>query len=423
MPTDLTKMLSMMAPDNAVADEAAPLKAELLRRAKASGQLQAMNTLMQNPQANALSDLMANPMGLKQPEAQPEASPEAAPEAPAEAAPVGAGGMPLKTMTKTSMKVSGPAGDQPEGIQALEDNIIERLMRPTDTSAIDAQLADAKRDRSFLEEVNLKPLAALTDSWTGGRLADTYQAPLNSDQRKAQIAALEQAKRKAEDEALGSKLSFLKMTKDNQSKAEAMASRMEMAGMRNALLGQRGASNDEKSLRSEWRQNPVTKDTFTLRSAFGKIETAANENSSTGDLALIYAYMKMLDPGSVTRESEFALAEKTAGGTYDLAKQWLVKVQSGNRLSPEARKRFLRSAQGVLNSQLSQQRLVDEEYGQLAGRKGVDGQNVVLSGMTGTGAPKSSGRVKVVNRKTGESFEVDQNDVAAAKGEGFEVMK
>ena len=58
---------------------------------------------------------------------------------------------------------------------------------------------------------------------------------------------------------------------------------------------------------------------------------------------MIFAYMKMLDPGSVVREQEFANAQNAAG-VPDQVRNAYNKALRGERLNPAQRAEFLRSA-------------------------------------------------------------------------------
>ena len=57
-------------------------------------------------------------------------------------------------------------------------------------------------------------------------------------------------------------------------------------------------------------------DFFKVRDAFNRVVTSAEDPSAAGDLALIFNFMKTLDPGSVVRESEFSTAAQ-AGSFLD----------------------------------------------------------------------------------------------------------
>jgi hypothetical protein len=67
------------------------------------------------------------------------------------------------------------------------------------------------------------------------------------------------------------------------------------------------------------------------------------------DLALIFNFMKLLDPKSVVRESEFRMAG-TTGGWVDWVKKELANVIGGQKLSAPMRKRMMRQARNQFDS-------------------------------------------------------------------------
>ena len=78
---------------------------------------------------------------------------------------------------------------------------------------------------------------------------------------------------------------------------------------------------------------------YVARQQYGKLFSASEAGTGVGDLALIFGFMRMLDPGSVVRESEFARAAATGG----LMRQLLNiadKVEKGVLLRPSQRKEF-----------------------------------------------------------------------------------
>ena len=83
--------------------------------------------------------------------------------------------------------------------------------------------------------------------------------------------------------------------------------------------------------------------------AFNKLKQAADQGDGPGDLALVFSFMKMLDPGSVVRESEFAAAQDTAG-LFQKLQVLAKKVEDGSLLSVEQRKGFLDLSQKFLNA-------------------------------------------------------------------------
>lgn len=74
--------------------------------------------------------------------------------------------------------------------------------------------------------------------------------------------------------------------------------------------------------------------------AYRRIIDSAKEPSAAGDLALIFNYMKVLDPGSTVREGEFANAQNS-GGVPDRVRATYNNLMQGERLSSVQRKDFV----------------------------------------------------------------------------------
>lgn len=93
----------------------------------------------------------------------------------------------------------------------------------------------------------------------------------------------------------------------------------------------------EKQLRDEYvkRTGQFTE----LRGTFDTIKASAADGSGAGDVALVTGFMKMLDPGSVVRETEFANARDTAG-LIGMLTATAKKLKDGQFLTPEQRASF-----------------------------------------------------------------------------------
>lgn len=135
----------------------------------------------------------------------------------------------------------------------------------------------------------------------------------------------------------------------------------------------------EGDLRKEVMGNPVTKAYLESQVAFEKVQRAAKDPSAAGDLALIFGVMKTLDPGSTVREGEFANAQN-AGGVGDRVVSLYNRVLAGQRLSPEQRADFVRTA-GTQHAaqQAAFQRIVDAYRG-VAQRAGANVNDVLPLG-------------------------------------------
>lgn len=130
---------------------------------------------------------------------------------------------------------------------------------------------------------------------------------------------------------------------------------------------------DEAGQRKEFSK--LSGDFIALRDAFGKIQGA--RDTAAGDLSLIFNYMKMLDPGSVVREGEFATAQNTAG-VPERVRNTYNRLMTGERLSPNQRQNFKQQAGDVFVSQQRQQNLLEDQFRGLAGRSGLRPDNVVV---------------------------------------------
>lgn len=141
---------------------------------------------------------------------------------------------------------------------------------------------------------------------------------------------------------------------------------------------------NEKALRGEFNQ--ATKTFSNINNAFGRIRVSAEEPSAAGDLSLIFNYMKMLDPESVVRESEFALA--AAAGDYGERIQGVVnKVVSGQRLTATQRKDFVGRSRKLYNEAATIHKGRKNEFIRLAKANKLNPENVVFNRQFYSGKP------------------------------------
>jgi hypothetical protein len=108
----------------------------------------------------------------------------------------------------------------------------------------------------------------------------------------------------------------------------------------NQLKGPTEQRKGEGGIRKEFTGNAEVKDFGKQASAFGRVISSAQDPSAAGDLALIFNYMKVLDPGSTVREGEFATAQN-AGGVGERVISLYNSIKRGERLSPDQRADFV----------------------------------------------------------------------------------
>lgn len=125
------------------------------------------------------------------------------------------------------------------------------------------------------------------------------------------------------------------------------------------------------------------------RDAYERVIASAQNPSAAGDLALIFNYMKTLDPGSTVREGEFANAQNAGGIPERIAAQYN-KIIKGERLSTSQRADFVdRSTKLYDQASKSQEKLVNQ-YSEIAKRNKLPVEDVVLDFTTSIPKRQSS---------------------------------
>ena len=110
---------------------------------------------------------------------------------------------------------------------------------------------------------------------------------------------------------------------------------------------------------------------FKVRDAYLRVVQSAKDHSAAGDLALIFNYMKVLDPGSVVREGEFATAQNAASVPERIRAKYN-QVLNGERLSARQRQDFVDRATKLYHGMELTQNRVYNRYKKRAKDYGVD---------------------------------------------------
>jgi len=119
-----------------------------------------------------------------------------------------------------------------------------------------------------------------------------------------------------------------------------------------------------------------TKDDSDVAGSWRTLHSNAALGTPAGDIAVIYAYMKLQDPTSVVREGEFATAQN-AGGIHETIRARLNQAIGAGRLTPQLRSEILGSAKATLNSRRSQFSAKRDRFTKLAKSKGIDPELVI----------------------------------------------
>lgn len=321
--------------------------------------------------------------------------------------------LPLKSISVSRpMGYARPATEQDVDIDALinrfgdaSDNA--RAQQAEGVQDLEGRIRNYEKSSNPWEQANLGPLLAIADSMNNTNTLAGYKAPPTGRDEQLKSISLEQElqKRKGdlskeEADSLKDRINFYLKGQDDP-----------MAMLRYQLaLGNQGDRKNNHGdtigiqLLNQWRTDPVTKNTQEVATAFEKVKSSSTNTSPAGDLSLIFNYMKMLDPGSVVREGEFATAQNAAG-VPDRVVNMYNKLLKGERLNPNQRKDFSDQAWNTYNAQMAQQERFNQGYEDTARGYGLDPGKVVLrqlfKGVEKPGGKKT--KAPVVESKEGDT--------------------
>lgn len=159
----------------------------------------------------------------------------------------------------------------------------------------------------------------------------------------------------------------------------------EMIRLRERDLGMRGQEKDKEakprfgeisSLRKEF--NTESRPYKTINDALKNIEALGTKpNPTPQDLqALVYQFVKVQDPTSVVRESEYANAANAAALT-DKIGNYSKRILEGQTLTPRQRADMVQTARALRVEAMNQYSQLANSYEDLAGSFGMDPKTIV----------------------------------------------
>jgi hypothetical protein len=129
-------------------------------------------------------------------------------------------------------------------------------------------------------------------------------------------------------------------------------------------------------LRKDFRSEPVYKAQQEMKSAYSQVKAGLDAQTPVGDLAAATKIMKLLDPGSVVRESELGMA-MAATGLLDRVTNYAENIVKGTKLTEQQRKDFANLAQSLYSISESEYNKKREEYVGIAKRNNLPLEDVV----------------------------------------------
>jgi hypothetical protein len=157
---------------------------------------------------------------------------------------------------------------------------------------------------------------------------------------------------------------------------ELETKRLELQSLRDGEVDPEKAFANEVELMKAYRTEPAVQAYNQLSGHYNTMLSAYNTTQTdpvaqgAGDLAMVYSYMKMLDPGSTVMQGEYASASNTSG-VPDRVRNSYNAIIDGAGLTPTQRQAFLTQAGGMLQARAQPIAGVNELYSGTAQRGGV----------------------------------------------------
>ena len=205
----------------------------------------------------------------------------------------------------------------------------------------------------------------------------TLNPEVLQEQRRAELGRLE-------DRSAAARQSWTEARQREQERAAAADVQRQFLASQNAATravagAGRAAAQDARNWTVEDRMSDDfardTKPQQLILNAHKNLAAIAQKTDAASDVALIYSYMKILDPTSVVREGEFSTAQNAAG-IPDRVRNMYNSALSGQRLNPQQRSDMLDTAGRLGAEAQSQIDSTAEQYAAKAQRRQLNPENI-----------------------------------------------
>lgn len=274
-----------------------------------------------------------------------------------------------------------PAPDDEEGAALIAALRQQQERQTDDRDAIRQTLgrqqrqAQGLRALSMLASVGQNPLLAGLRQTAGeqGAQMDNLAARTEArmEQARGGLSLLDVVRSRQAQQRLGQAAEALK-ARERQAAAGAARSAAQQAQKQQTELIDR-----ETGLRKELTGNALLKDYEQSAAGYSALQAAAKIGNAQSDLAMVFGFMKTLDPTSVVKEGEQMQVRDTTNipGRY---LNMLTKAQSGQLLSPEQRAELVRVAGATIAAKKGKADSLKAQYSRIAQQTGVDPSRVVI---------------------------------------------
>lgn len=237
--------------------------------------------------------------------------------------------------------------------------------RDQERAEADQQRLGLERDRLGIERAREQRLSRPEGPSVGAQ--PWYEALPDTDPRK-ELYRQDATRGPAGDSSIGF-TEWLRMTPEERAKF----GQFKQAGQRppDPKKETRAELRDLNTFSDNFRQDRDVQNFTVVRDNYKRINATSKLGTGQGDLATIFSFMRVLDPESVVRETEFKNAQEAVGRLsmiYNIPSQWV----KGNRLTPEGRAGFRAAAKNLYDTQRKTYQTKADLYTRQAKTYGVD---------------------------------------------------
>ena len=173
-------------------------------------------------------------------------------------------------------------------------------------------------------------------------------------------------------------------TSKEQAETEKLKAETKLLDQEFKRLGESGILPEDKlEIEGKLRQEVFNRSKVfdAVDDAYNRIEASAKNPSAAGDMAMIFNYLKVLDPGSTVREGEYATAQQATGVPGRVLNVYN-RIVDGMRLNDLQRNDFLNRSRLLYKKAKDKHIRLTDKYDRLAKKYGVDPTNVILKNET-----------------------------------------
>ena len=236
-----------------------------------------------------------------------------------------------------------------------------------DKVLLDQKKAEVEEEQRQIERVEEAVDAATTSGSMTQQEMDVFADSEVSDEDKLALAQSIVGRGATEERALSNQAKNASIRSSNASAALNEQKLVDIEA-KTAMLDEAIASgqvilSDEQADRASKIAKEFESEAGEFKksvASYNRIIASAEDPSAAGDVAVVFNFMKMLDPGSVVRESEFALAAST-GSLDEAIKNKFGKYATGEILE-FTRDDFVDRASKIYFGQLDQQIELEERF-------------------------------------------------------------